>query len=402
VQQMKSWHIVPVLGMMGAIAPMAIDMYLPAMPKIAVNLHAEAGAVQFSLMTFFAGLMLGQLFCGPLSDRFGRKPTIYCGLAVFALAALGCADATSIDQLIAWRFLQGLGGSAGMATSMAIIRDLYTGQAAARLLGIMMMVMSVAPVVAPMLGTAILSVAPWPAIFVLFAAVSTCCALLVALTLPETRPPDLRTATHPVAVARNYLQLLSSPRYIAYVGVLSIAQAGFFAYLAGSPFVFISLHGLTSVTYSLIFAVNAIGFACGAHVAPRLMGRFAPHTIVRTALVGYSLAAAVLTVLELRGLAGVLPLATLLFLAFTAVAFVMPLNSMMALDSYAAISGTASALLGTIQFAAGTIASLIVGITANGTALPMLLTITMSGVIASVLSFCTFPGNNQFSERILA
>jgi DHA1 family bicyclomycin/chloramphenicol resistance-like MFS transporter len=396
LQPIASRRIAPILGSLGALATLAIDMYLPGMPRIAADLHAGEGAVQFSLMTFFAGLMIGQLFCGPLSDRIGRKPTIYAGLALFVAAALGCASAATPEQLIAWRFVQGLGGSVGMAISMAIIRDLYTGHAAARLMGLMMMALSVAPVIAPLLGTAILAFAPWPALFVLLAIVGAGCALLVATVLPETRPPALRTATRPADVARNYLHLIVSRRYIAYVGVMAVAQAGFFAYLAGSSFVFISVHGLTPAAYSLIFAMNAVGLTAGAQLAPRLMHRFAPQTIVRAALAVYAAAAVILALLELGGGAGIVALAALLFVAITALAFVMPLNSMMALESYGAISGTAAALMGTIQFAAGTLASLIVGLTADGTALPMVLTIAVSGIAACLLAFGVFPRARVF------
>lgn len=391
MQQMSSRHIAPILGCLGAIGPLAIDMYLPGLPAIAMDLKVGEGAVQFSLMTFFAGLMIGQLFYGPLSDRTGRKPMIYVGLALFVAASLGCATAATAGQLIAWRFAQGLGGSIGMVIGLAVIRDLYTGHTAARLMALMMIVLSVAPVLAPLLGTAIMTIAPWPALFVVLALFGAACALLVAFALPETRLDELRIVSRPLDAVRNYLHLAVSRRYIPYVAATALAQAGFFAYLAGSSFVFISVHGLTPAAYSLIFAANAIGLMAGAQIAPRLMGRFSPQAIVRVALAVYALAALLLAMLELLGDAGLVPLSMLLFVVITSLSFVMPLNSVMALETYGAISGTAAALMGAIQFGAGTLASFLVGLTANGTALPMVLIIALGGIAACLVAIKAFP-----------
>lgn len=391
MQQISSRRIAPILGSLGAIGPLAIDMYLPGMPQIAADLGVGEGAVQLSLMAFFAGLMIGQLFYGPLSDRTGRKPMIYAGLALFVAASLGCACAATAGQLTAWRFAQGLGGSVGTVIGIAVVRDLYTGRTAASLVALIMIVMGVAPILAPLLGTAVMAIAPWPALFVVQALFGAACAFWVAAALPETRLHELRATSHPLDAARNYLHLIASPRYIPYVAATALAQAGFFAYLAGSSFVFISVHGMTPAAYSVVFAVNAIGMTVGAQVAPRLMGRFRPQAIVRTALGVYAAAAILLAALEFAGGAGVVPLSVLLFITITALAFVMPLCGVMALESYGAISGTAAALMGALQFGMGTVASLAVGSTANGTAQPMIVTIALSGLAACAVAFCAFP-----------
>lgn len=391
MQQISSRRIAPILGILGAIGPLSIDMYLPGMPKIATSLNVGEGAVQFSLMAFFAGLMIGQLFYGPLSDRIGRKVMIYMGLALFVAASIGCAMAGTAGQLTGWRFVQGLGGSVGTVIVIAMVRDLYTGRTAAALVALIMIVQGVAPILAPLVGSAIIAAAPWPVLFMTLALFGAVCILLAALALPETRLPELRATSHPLHAMRHYLRLLTSRHYIPYVAAMALVQAGFFAYLAGSSFVFISLHGLTPAGYSTLFAVNSIGLVAGAQVSPRLMGRFRPQAITRAALTVYAAAAVLLVLIEWTGGAGVGLLATLLFVVIAAMAFVLPLNGMMALEAYGAISGTAAALMGAMQFGAGTLASFAVGLTANGTALPMTITIALCGLAACLVAFTAFP-----------
>ncbi|MDI4655330.1 multidrug effflux MFS transporter [Xanthobacter autotrophicus] len=389
--QISSRRIAPILGSLGALGPLSIDMYLPGLPQIAADLNVGERDVQFSLMACFAGLMLGQLFYGPLSDRIGRKTTIYIGLTLFIAGAIGCTIAGTAGQLAAWRFIQGLGGSIGMVISLAVVRDLYQGRAAVGLIALIMIVQGVAPVVAPLLGAAIIAVAPWRTIFAVLALIAIACMILVVAALPETRMPELRAVSRPLHAIHAYLQLIVSRRFIPYVATTALAMAGFFAYLASSSFIFISIYGLTPAAYSTLFAVNAIGLVIGAQVAPRLLGRFRPESIVRAALAVYAAVAVLLVALELNGGVPLAPFAVLLFIAIASSAFVMPLTSVMALESFGAVSGTAAALMGAVQFGAGTLASLVVSLTANGTALPMLATIAACGLSACLMSFFAFP-----------
>lgn len=391
MQDTSSRRIAPILGALGALGPLSIDMYLPAMPQIAASLNVGEGQVQFSLMSFFAGLMIGQLFYGPISDSIGRKPVIYAGLFLFVVGSIGSITATTAEQLAAWRFIHGLGGSAGMVMGLAIVRDLYTGQTAAKLIAMMMLVLGVAPILAPLLGSAIIAVAPWQALFGALALFGVADLVLVWIALPETRMEELRAASRPLDAARNYAHLLASRRFLPYVAVAAFAQAGFFAYLAGSSFVFISLHGLTPAAYSGVFAVNSIGLIAAAQTAPLLMGRFQPQTIVRASVVIYAATAVSLAAVDMAGGASLAMLAVSLFVIIAARALVMPICSVMALESYGAISGTASALLGALQFGAGTFASFIVGATANGAALPMIAAIAACGTAACILAFTAFP-----------
>ncbi|CAM5211313.1 Bcr/CflA family efflux transporter OS=Castellaniella defragrans (strain DSM / CCUG 39792 / 65Phen)OX=1437824 GN=BN940_05781 PE=3 SV=1 [Castellaniella denitrificans] len=398
MQEISHKRLAPILGILGALGPFAIDMYLPGMPQIASDLAVDAGAVQFSLMTFFAGLMIGQLFYGPLSDRIGRKRMIYAGLTLFIIASLACALATTAGQLAGWRFVQGLGGSIGMVIGLAMIRDLYTGRAATGLVALMMVVQGVAPIIAPFCGTAILAVAPWQALFVVLALYGVICAMLTAMALPETRLPELRAASHPSAALRNYLHLLVSRHFISFASAAALAMGGFFAYLAGSSFVFISVYGLSPTAYSLIFAVNAFGLMAGAQIAPRLLGRFRAQSIIRAALSVYTTAALSLVALEWFGSLTLAPFSVLLFIVMTAMAFVMPLGSVMALESCGAIAGTAAALMGALNFGAGTLASLAVGAAADGSSRPMLVAIAVCSLIACLIAFRAFPRTGHSSS----
>lgn len=389
--QTRRKYIAPILGTIGALGPLAIDMYLPAMPQIAAELHVGAGEIQFSLMSFFSGLMTGQLFYGPVSDRTGRKPMIYTGLIIFIIASMGCALAGSAAQLVAWRFAQGIGGSIGMVIGLAIVRDLFKGREAAKLVALIMIVTGVAPIVAPLLGTTILAAADWPALFIALAVYGVLCLALAATLLPETRSEAFRLASNPMTAIHQYVRLLCSRNYISYAAVQALIQAGFFAYLAGSSFIFISLYGMSPTSFSLIFAVNAIGMVGGSQLSPRMLHWFSSGTIIRTALIINIIIAATLLWLEKEGQLTLPIMSAGLFLLIFAMAVVMPVNGMMALDAYEEMSGTAAALMGAMQFGAGSLASFIVGVMADGTAKPMLLSITIFGFIACLIALFSFP-----------
>lgn len=384
-------RIAPVLGLLGAIGPLSIDMYLPGMPRIAADLGVDEGMVQYSLMTFFLGLMIGQLFYGPVSDKTGRKPMIFVGLILFTIASIACSLANTVEQLIAWRFAQGLGGSIGMVIALSVARDLFVGRQAATLVGVIMVVIGVAPIIAPLLGTFIMNVLPWPMLFVLMAVFSTLCLVLVSERLPETRSAELRKESNPFEAVQNYAHLLCKRNFITYAGTQAFAQAGFLAYLAGSSFIYISVYGLSPAIYSILFALNALGMIGGAQLAPRLMKHYDPRNILRIALLIYTIAAFLLFILEISGNARLLWVALLLFLVVSSLGCIGPLSGTLALESYGEMSGTAAALIGALQFGIGAIASFVVGATADGSALPMIATIAFSGFIACMIAICCFP-----------
>ena len=273
-----------VLGMLSAVGPFAIDMYLPAFPAIARDLNADIGAVQMSLMSFFLAVSLCQILYGPISDRVGRKPPIYFGLTLFVLAGIGCSFVQSAEALIALRFVQGVGACASMVITRAIIRDLHTGHEAARLMATTMLVFSVSPILAPLAGSTLTEFFSWRVIFWVIALIGLGGLAVVAFLLPETRAPAARTSGSVGDIARTYLSLLKDRRFLGLVFIGGLGQASFFAYLAGSSVVFIEHFGLTPSLYSLIFATNAIAFIGGAQFNSYLMRRFGAERVVRLAI----------------------------------------------------------------------------------------------------------------------
>lgn len=381
-----------ILGLLSAIGPFAIDMYLPALPAIGASLGAEVGAVQWSLTAFFISMGLGQLFYGPVSDMVGRKLPLYAGLALFTLASVGCALATDIDTLIALRFVQGLGAAAGMAIPRAVVRDLHTGAEAARLMSLLMLVFSVSPLLAPLAGSGVIALTGWRGVFWAVAAAAVAGMVLVSQGLPETRPPSERRASSLGSALAGYGLLLRDTHYLGLVFIGGCSMAGFFVYLAGSPFVLINHYGLTPVEYSFAFSVNAAAFFVTAQFNARLGRRFG---LVRTVKAAVTAAGAVMLVMLGYYLSGGDALAVLLVLYFVASAcmgLVVPTTSVLALEEHGAIAGTASALLGTMQMLIGAVAMGVVGLFANGEPLPMVVGMATGALVGLALTWITLGG----------
>lgn len=381
-----------VLGLLSAIGPFAIDMYLPALPDIGRSLRAEVGAVQWSLTAFFLSLGMGQLFYGPVSDMVGRKPPLYFGLGLFTVASVGCALATSIEMLVALRFLQGLGAAAGMAIPRAVVRDLHTGTEAARLMSLLMLVFSVSPLLAPLAGSGVIALTGWRGVFWSVAGAALAGLALVYGALHETRPAAERVESSLGGAVRAYGLLLRDGHYLGLVFIGGCALAGFFVYLASSPFVLINHYGLTPTQYSLAFSLNAAAFIGTSQFTGALGERFG---LVRVVKVAASASGAVMLALLAYYLAGGDRLAVLIALYFVASALmglVIPTTSVLALEQHGAIAGTASALLGTLQMLAGAAAMGLVGLFANGKPLPMVVGMAAGALVGVALTWLTLGG----------
>ncbi|MDO9134311.1 multidrug effflux MFS transporter, partial [Hydrogenophaga sp.] len=338
-----------ILGLLSAIGPFAIDMYLPALPDIGRSLGAEVGPVQFSLTAFFLALGVGQLLYGPVSDMVGRKPPLYFGLGLFTLASIGCALATDIETLVFLRFLQGLGAAAGMAIPRAVVRDLHTGADAARLMSLLMLVFSVSPILAPLVGSGVIALTGWRGVFWAVALASVAGLALVYGALQETRSAADRVESSLGSALRAYGLLLRDWHYLGLVGIGATAMAGFFVYLAGSPFVLINHYGLTPVQYSMAFSFNAIAFIGASQFTALLGRRFGLVRLVKAAASASGLTMSALLVYYLAGGDRLAVLIALYFVASGFMGLVIPTTSVLALEKHGAIAGTASALLGTLQ-----------------------------------------------------
>ena len=381
-----------VLGLLSAIGPFAIDMYLPALPAIGSSLGAQIGAVQMSLTAFFIALGLGQPFYGPVSDMVGRKPPLYFGLALFAVASVGCALATDIHTLIALRFVQGLGAAAGMAIPRAVVRDLHTGTDAARLMSLLMLVFSVSPILAPLAGSLVIAFTGWRGVFWAVTVAALAGLALVATSLRETRPASERVESSLRGALAAYGLLLRDRHYLGLVFIGSFAMAGFFTYLANSSFVMIDHYGLSPTLYSVAFGVNAAAFIGVSQFTGKLGERFGLVRVVKGAVVACGAVMVAMFLYFLLGGDSMWVLLVLYFIASGLMGLVIPTTSVLALETHGAIAGTASALLGTLQMLTGAVAMGVVGLFTDGTPLPMVCGMVGGALVAFVLTWMTLGG----------
>lgn len=375
--------LILILGALTAFGPMSVDMYLPSLPTLERAFATDPGSVQFTLAAFFVGLALGQTFYGPLIDRFGRKGPLYIGLALYVVASLGCALAPNIETLIGLRFVQALGACAGMVSSRAMVRDLFDPQTAAKVFSLLVLVMGAAPILAPLAGGYLFTAFGWQAIFVVLALFGLCCLIATAKALPETLSPEARRAPLRLGgVLRGYAELLRDRLFLGYSLSSGVAYAGMFAYIAGSPFVFIDLYGVPANMYGWLFGLNAFGLIAASQVNRRLLTSLRADDVLRWAL----RAAAVFGVLVLgvgvSGFGGLPALLVPLFGFMASLGFIQANAMAGALAGHGARAGSASALLGTLQFVAATLAGVLVGVCHDGTARPMGVIIGVCALLA--------------------
>jgi DHA1 family bicyclomycin/chloramphenicol resistance-like MFS transporter len=392
-------RIAIVLGLVSAVGPFAIDMYLPALPSIGSELSASAGAVQMTLLAFFLAVGAGQLLVGPLSDMVGRKAPLYAGLGLFAAGGVGAALSPTIEWLIAFRFVQGLGACAGMVVPRAVVRDLHTGPDATRLMSLLMLVFSVSPLLAPLTGSIIIEHFGWRAIFWVVSAAAIVAMVLLALFQAETRPREARVGSGIRSAATSYWHLLRDGRFLALTFTASFGLSSFFVYLSSSSFIFIDHFGLTPFQYSLAFSFNAISFFTMAQMTGMLTDRFGLERVVRIAVTGYMGFMVLLFVLTGLGVDRIEVLMGLLFVGYGFLGLVMPTTSVLALDDHGPIAGAASALMGTLQFATGVLAMAVVGWFSNGTALPMVAGIAGTALAAFVLAQLALGGRRGAARQ---
>ena len=372
-------QLVVVLGLVNAIGPLSIDMYLPAFPEIAVAFGTSASAVQLTLTACVAGLALGQLVIGPVSDRMGRRVPLVAAMTTYAVASLLCALATSVGALVALRFVQGLAGAGGIVIARAVVRDLHTGAEAVKLFSTLMLVTGLAPILAPLLGGQLLAITAWEGIFVALAVLSAMLALIVAVGLPETLPPERRTTAGLRRTVQTMGRLLRDRTFIGHGLTSGLTFGALFAYISGSSFVLQGIYGLSPQLYSLAFAMNGLGLIAASQVNARVVERVGPRRLLRRALACVMTSAVTLLVVVLIGGLPVWALLAPMFAIVSSLAFVLPNATALALADHAGIAGTASALLGVIQFIIGAFAAPLVGVGGVDTAVPM-------GVIMVVLA----------------
>ena len=381
-------RLVVVLGLLAAIGPLSTDVYLPAFPDMARELGATNSQIQATLAGSLIGLGVGQLVAGPLSDALGRRLPVIVGMAAHALFSVGCALAGDIEVLIVLRVLQGLAGTAAAVTAMAVVRDLFTGERAATLMSRLMLVMGLAPVLAPTVGGFMLQIMSWRGTFVFLAAAGVVLLLAAVFWLPETHPAERRMPPHPRATAAAYLGLFRDPVVIAMAVGSAASAATLFSYISGSSFILQDQFGLSPQTYALVFGSIGLAMIAGGQLNPILLRRFG---LVRTEL-GSSIAsvvvAVVLVVLVARGIGGVVGFVVPLFFAMALVSMHNANLSVIALHRQGRSAGTAAALMGAVRFAVGGAMAPIVGLVTRESPLPLALIMlgtSMVGLAAYLL-----------------
>ncbi|MDX8453947.1 multidrug effflux MFS transporter [Mesorhizobium sp. VK9D] len=385
----KFLRIAVVLGLLSAIGPFAIDMYLPALPSIGQDLHAGTAAVQMSLLIFFLSMGFGQIVVGPISDMVGRKVPLYAGLALFMVGGVGSAMAPTIEWLIAFRFLQGLGASAGMAIPRAIVRDLHTGNEAAKLMSLLMLVFSVSPILAPLTGSQIIESFGWRAVFWTVTGAAALATILLATSLKETRSAEERANSSFGTALAGYRYLMGDRNFLGLVAIAGFGIASFFVYLSSSSFILIDHYGLSPSVYSVFFSINAVAFIGMSQLTGLLADRFGLKRVVWVAVTGYATVMVALFAIMASGVDRLDVMAALLFVGYGFLGLVIPSTSVLAMEEHGEIAGTASALMGTLHFAIGALAMGVAGIFFDGTPLPMVAGITLCAVISFTLAKLT-------------
>jgi DHA1 family bicyclomycin/chloramphenicol resistance-like MFS transporter len=378
-----------VLGLLSAVGPIAIDMYMPGLPVIAADFGTDVGMAQQTLVAFFLALAVGQPVYGPLADIFGRKPPLIVGLGLFTVAGIACIYAQSIEALIAFRFIQGFGVCATTVIVRAVIRDLYTGPRAAQLLALTFLLLGVSPLLAPLAGSFFLAYFDWRSIFWIFAFVGGLSLVLTIFALPETLPPEKRDRGSLVRAFGGYGTLLVDRHFMALTLITGLVQTTLFAFVVGSAFYFMGVHGLPAWHYSLLFAscaVIGIGLTQFSAPAMRILGT------EKLVLVATTVCATASTALFVATLAGVAPLRIampLIWLTFAGLAFVGTPGTILALDPHGERAGTASALMGTIQFGLGAAGAGLVSLLFDGTAVPLTAMMAGCALVALAITVAT-------------
>ncbi|MCW5771522.1 MAG: Bcr/CflA family multidrug efflux MFS transporter [Rhodospirillaceae bacterium] len=373
------------LGAVTGLTPLAIDMYLPALPSMAEAFPGNTVSVQLTLASFFIGVAIGQAIYGPVADRYGRRWPLLVGCIIYTLASIGCALAPSMTALVGFRFLQALGGCAGMIIARAISRDLFDERGMARLMAMLMLVMGAAPIIAPTFGGQMLRVLDWRWIFWALALAGAACVAVIFVRLRETLPAERRRPLRLGSTLSTYRKLLADRRFMAYALPSGLAMTGMFAYVTGSPHVFIELHGVAPSDYGWLFGLNAIALIGASQVNHRLLAAHGGRRLLRRALPVVALAALVLLAMAAVPGAGLAALIIPLFVYIGALGFVLPNASAAAMAPFGAMAGAASSLLGILQFGSGAFVGAALGALQDDTALPMAGIVAFAGVSAALL-----------------
>jgi DHA1 family bicyclomycin/chloramphenicol resistance-like MFS transporter len=386
INRNKHFYLILILGLLSAIGPFSIDMYLPAFPDIAKGLNASVAQVTLSLSSFFIGISTGQLIYGPLLERFGRKKPLYAGVIIYLVASAGCAMAASVHALIVFRFLEALGGCAGLVTARAMVRDLFDVKENAKVFSSLMLVVAVSPIIAPTAGGYITALLGWRFVFVMLMIVALIILTGIYFLLPESKQPDQNFSLRPQSLIRNYASVIKHPQFYTYAFTAAISAAGLYAYIGGSPYVFMEIHKVTERQYGWIFALIAMGLIGASQINSVLLKNYSSIQIIRAALFCQTTIGITLAFTILMGWGDLFFTIFMIFVFLCCQGFIFPNASALSLASFGHNAGSASALMGAIQMGIGAATSAVVSILQNHTALPM----TAVMACCAVAALCVF------------
>lgn len=374
-----------ILGALVALGPLSTDAYVPGLPRLAADLHSSPSAAQLTVTTCLAGLAVGQLLAGPMSDALGRRRPLLLGLTVYTVGGFLCALAPDIETLIAVRGLQGVGGAFGLVIAYAYIRDLYAGRAAARYLSLLLLVTGLAPVLAPLIGAQLLRIAGWREVFVALGMLSAAVLVACVVALPESLPAERRRRGGARTAGRVYVRLLADRNLVGYALANALVFAAMFAHISGSSFVLEHRYGLSPQQYSLVFALSAFGLVAAAQASGALVRRIDAELLLGVGVAGTAAGSVALLLFAAAG-AGLWPILAALFATVTSVGLVLPNAPALALEHHGSNAGAAAALLGCTQFLLGGLAAPLVGIHGSTSAVPMAAVMAGLGIAASISS----------------
>lgn len=374
-----------ILGLMTTIGPFSIDMYLPGFDDIARSLHTDPAKVALTLSSYFIGLAIGQLVYGPLLDRYGRKKPLYAGLGLYLLATAICMQARDINTLIVLRFIQALGSCGAQVAAMAMVRDLFGAKESAKVFSLLLLVVGASPMVAPTVGGYVVVAFGWRTVFLILGIIGVIVTLLTIFFLPESYPADRSFSLKPGPIIRNFISVLRIRQFLVSTLIEAFAFAGLFAYVSGSPMLFMNFFHVDKRTYGWIFAFLSVAFIVLSQFNGRLLRRYTSFQIIRVALTGQVAVAVIFLAGTMAGWYGLGATIALLFVFLTFLGFTYPNAAALALAPFDKNAGTASSLLGTLQMGVGALASVAVSAFSNGTAVPMIAIIAVTSVLAVII-----------------
>lgn len=379
------FFLILILGSLTALGPFSIDMYLPGFPAIARDLNTTAAKVSQTLSGYFVGISLGQLLYGPLLDRFGRKKPLFIGLAVYILASAGCALATSVEQLIVLRIIQAVGSCAATVASVAMVRDLFPVSENAKVFSLLLLVVGFSPMIAPTVGGYVTDAFGWHAVFMILTVMGVAILAATALWLPDSYKPDKTLSLKPKPIITNFLEVLRVPQFYTYSITGAVAFAGLFAYVSGSPIVFMEVFKIDGKVYGWIFAFLSVGFIGSGQVNTLMLRRFTSEQIVNVALICQAVIGLAFLAAALNDVLTLTSTLAFLFLFLCCVGYTYPNAAALSLAPFTRNAGSASALMGAFQMGAGTLISIAISLFEEPSVIPMVAAMAGSATLALIV-----------------